>query len=83
MEFHKSITLHKNYTLQPDEEKYKTIKDFETNSAIVVVLWQGNKSGSWASGYCHGGEMTGFKATGHWSQWGRLSAGIGCDNSWF
>ncbi len=83
VKFPNSTTFHKRYTLQPGETKRKTIKEFKTNSAIVVILWQDNKSGSWASGYCHGGEMTGFKATGHWARWGRLSAGIGCDNSWF
>ncbi len=83
VEFPESTTLHKRYTLQPGEEKHKSIKKFKTNSAIVVVLWQNNKSGSWASGYCHGGEMTGFKVTGQSGRWGNISAGIGCDNSWF
>lgn len=72
------------YTLKSGEEKQRSIKKFRGNSAVVVVLYQGDKIGWWASAQCSDGALVAFGATSRPSKnGGDAHAGYRCDNSLF
>ena len=75
-----SARLHGQFTVNPGEKKRDSIENFSQSSAVVVVLYQGNKSGWWASVHCSDGALVGLEVHSRPSQFSDAWAGYQCQN---
>lgn len=73
-----SAELHGQFTVEPGEEKRSSIKEFPQHYAVIVILYQGNKSGWWASASCSDGGLVGLEVHTRPSQYSDAWAGYGC-----
>jgi hypothetical protein len=73
-----SAQIHGRFTVEPGEERQSSIENFSLNSVVVVVLYQDNKSGWWASAYCSDGALIGLGVTSRPDQYSDAEAGYGC-----
>lgn len=73
-----SARLHGRFTVEPGEEKRGSIEEFSHDSAVVVVLYQDDKIGWWASAYCSDGALVGLEVHTRLSRFGDAGAGYGC-----
>lgn len=76
----KSARLHGQFVVAPGDENRSSVDDFSKNSAVVVVLYQGDKIGWWASAYCSDGALVGLEVITRPSQYGDAGASYGCQN---
>jgi len=73
-----SARLHSRIMLEPGDENRSTIENFPRNYAVVVVLYQENVSGWWASASCDDRALIGIEVISTPSQYGEASAAYGC-----
>lgn len=77
-----SSRFHGQFTVEPGQKKWSSIKNFSQNSAVVVILYQGeNKSGWWASAYCSDGALVGLEVHSRPSKYGDAWVGYECSMS--
>lgn len=73
-----SARLHGRFIIDPGEEKRSSIENFSRDSAVVVVLYQGDKIGWWASAHCSDGALVGLEIYTRPSRYGDAGAGYEC-----
>lgn len=78
IEFPESAQHHGRFTVEPGEENQSSIEEFSHNSAVVVVLHQGDTIGWWASAHCSDGALVGLEIYTRPSQYGDAGAAYEC-----
>lgn len=73
-----SAELHGRFTVEPGEEKHSSIEEFPRDYAVLVVLYQGDKIGWYASANCGNEALVGLEVYTRPSQYGDAGAGYGC-----
>lgn len=73
-----SARLHGRFTITPGNHTRSSIENFSRHSAVVVVVYEGNRSGWWASAYCSDQALVGLEVHSRPSTFTDAWAGYGC-----
>lgn len=73
-----SARLHGRFTIDPDEENRSSIDEFPRGYSVVVIVYQGDNSGWWASTNCGSQALVGLEVHTRPSQYGDAWAGYEC-----
>ena len=73
-----SAKLHGRFTVDPGKEKQNSIETFPRGYAVLVVLYQGDKIGWYASASCGYEALVGLEVHTRPSQYGDAWAGYEC-----